>query len=72
MFTKSSTWKVWYFFLFGVVVLGVLLFAQSAEASALRKAPNNLGLVGYWSLDDATGIIATDFSGSGIALFCGH
>lgn len=27
------------------------------------KAPNNLGLVGYWSFNDATGTIATDFSG---------
>ena len=39
--------------------------AKTADASALRKAPNNLGLVGYWSFEDATGTIATDFSGNG-------
>ena len=29
------------------------------------KAPNNLGLVGYWSLNDGKGDFATDFSGNG-------
>jgi len=46
-----------------VAVFG--LSPKTAEASILRKAPNNLGLVGYWSFEDATGTIATDFSGNG-------
>ncbi len=32
---------------------------------ALSRPPNNLGLVGYWSFDDGTGTVATDFSGRG-------
>jgi hypothetical protein len=34
---------------------------------ALLKPPNNLGLVGYWSFNEATGTVATDFSGNGNA-----
>ncbi len=33
--------------------------------SALSKPPNNLGLVGYWSFNEGTGTVATDFSGNG-------
>ena len=32
---------------------------------ALQKPPNNLGLVGYWSFNEGTGTVATDFSGNG-------
>jgi hypothetical protein len=31
------------------------------------KTPENKGLVGYWSLDDGSGTLATDFSGNGNA-----
>jgi hypothetical protein len=30
----------------------------------IQKPPNNLGLVGYWSFNEGTGTIATDFSGN--------
>ena len=30
----------------------------------IAKPPNNLGLVGYWSFNEGTGDIATDFSGN--------
>lgn len=44
-------------------------FATQTEAgntpSSLSKPPNNLGLVGYWSFNDATSTVATDFSGNG-------
>lgn len=33
--------------------------------SVLVKPPNNLGLVGYWSFNEGTGTVATDFSGNG-------
>ena len=33
--------------------------------NALKKPPNNLGLVGYWSFDEGNGATATDFSGRG-------
>ncbi len=35
------------------------------SGASLYKPPNNLGLVGYWSFDDATSTKATDFSGNG-------
>lgn len=35
--------------------------------STLSKPPNNLGLVGYWSFDEGSGSVATDFSGRGNA-----
>ncbi len=41
--------------------LSVIASAQSHKT----KAPNNLGLVGYWSLNDGSGTKATDFSGRG-------
>ncbi len=36
-----------------------------ADASGLVKAPNNFGMVGYWSMEDGKGTKATDFSGKG-------
>ena len=36
---------------------------QSEAAVTLLKPPNNLGLVGYWSFNEGTDTIATDFSG---------
>lgn len=47
-----------------LLIIAFLLTAQSASA-ALPKAPNNLGLVGYWSFNEGTGLKATDFSGQG-------
>ena len=35
------------------------------EGAVLNKPPNNLGLVGYWSFNEGTSTIATDFSGNG-------
>ena len=48
-----------------ISLIGLCGGAKTAEASILRKEPNNLGLVGYWSFEDATGTTATDFSGQG-------
>ncbi|MGB4076330.1 MAG: LamG domain-containing protein [Minisyncoccia bacterium] len=45
-----------------VIVLGA---AGGGGTSSLSKPPNNLGLVGYWSFNEATSTIATDFSGNG-------
>ena len=52
------------------IVLFVLLTAffsvpQRAAAGLISKAPNNLGLVGYWSLDEGAGYIVGDMSGNG-------
>ena len=49
----------------------ILIFAfyifnfGEASAAVLTKPPTNLGLVGYWSMNENTGTIATDFSGNG-------
>ena len=37
----------------------------SAMAATLTRPANNLGLVGYWSLNEGTSTTATDFSGNG-------
>lgn len=48
-----------------LLIIAFLLTTQSAHAATLTKAPNNLGLVGYWSFNDCRGLKATDFSGYG-------
>ncbi len=45
----------------------ILLLPMGAEASIIPRAPNNLGLVGYWAFNDGAGTNATDSSGSGNA-----
>ena len=42
----------------------VALKAGSGKTS-LQKPANNLGLVGYWSFNEGTSTVATDFSGNG-------
>ena len=39
--------------------------AHTVSAATLNKPANNLGLVGYWSFNDATSTKASDFSGNG-------
>ncbi len=52
--------------LFLVLAFFVLyLIPNTAHAGQLSKPPSNLGLVGYWSFNEATGTKATDFSGRG-------
>ena len=38
---------------------------NTADASMLTQAPNNFGLVGYWSMEGGKGATVTDFSGKG-------
>lgn len=40
-----------------------ITYTEGSGMATLSRPPNNLGLVAYWSLDDGTGIVATDFSG---------
>lgn len=49
-----------------LTILFFFLWYGQADAATLSKAPNNLGLVGYWSFDEATGTKVTDFSGHNI------
>jgi hypothetical protein len=61
-YPKLAFWSIYlllfsiFFFLFSVI---------PASAAVLTKAPNNLGLVGYWSFNEGTSTIAGDFSGNG-------
>ncbi len=48
------------------VLLFIFLFLpSSSEGATLQKPPTNLGLVGYWSFNEGTTTVATDFSGNG-------
>jgi hypothetical protein len=51
--------------MFGLAVMLLFLLPLTADAATLQTPPNNLGLVGYWSMEDGSGSTATDFSGSG-------
>ncbi len=52
-------------FSFFVFCFGFFLVPTITKAGQITLPPNNLGLVGYWSFEDATGTVATDFSGNG-------
>src|SRR3989338_7022784 len=47
-----------------ICLIGLIAVPASAEAG-IKPPPSNLGLVGYWSMDDCRSTKATDFSGSG-------
>lgn len=47
---------------FLVFVATFSLTSSSVEAAVLRRPPNNLNLKAYWSFNDGSGTIATDFS----------
>ena len=61
------TYKSYKTYLTYFVVLCAALFFVSpvAHAAVLSKAPNNLGLVGYWPLNDSATNKAGDQSGQG-------
>ncbi len=68
----NTTGSIFYFpisiFTFSVFLFSTFYFLFSppvAEAGVISKPTNNLGLVGYWSFNEATGTVATDFSGNG-------
>ncbi len=48
-----------------VIVLFLIPSFSNIYGATLSKPANNLGLVGYWSFNDATSTVATDFSGRG-------
>lgn len=59
---KNDNWKL-KISLFAIFL--IFIFANNASASSISRPQNNLGLVSYWSFEDATGTKATDFSGNG-------
>lgn len=46
-----------------VITLALLWLPTITSAASLSKPGNNLGLVGYWSMNEGTSTIAHDFSG---------
>ena len=48
-----------------IFLLSVFYFLPTVSfAGVLQKPPNNLGLVGYWSFNEATGTVVKDYSGN--------
>lgn len=47
------------------LVCGLFFSVHQTEAGTLVRPPNNLGLVGYWSFNEGTSTVATDYSGNG-------
>ena len=45
-------------------VMAALFYAPDANAGIIGKPPSNLGLVGYWSMNENTGTVAGDSSGN--------
>jgi hypothetical protein len=52
-------------FLFLLLTLHFTLYTREAFAATLSRAPNNLNLMGYWSLNDGAANKAGDNSGNG-------
>jgi len=55
---------------FGLKIFSLLLFLTFnfplvASAATIKAPPSNLGLVGYWPMNEGSGTIAGDFSGRG-------
>jgi hypothetical protein len=48
-----------------LIIASVFFVGRKANAAITLKQPSNLGLVGYWSLDEKSGTIAGDMSGNG-------
>jgi len=47
------------------VLVGSFLVVGTASAATLAKPPNNLGLAGYWPMNEGTGTQVGDMSGNG-------
>ncbi|HMA59580.1 MAG TPA: LamG domain-containing protein [Halanaerobiales bacterium] len=47
------------------LILGGLFATSFVYAGTISKPSNNLGLVGYWSMDEGRGNTVSDFSGNG-------
>src|SRR3989344_829112 len=64
---SKNTWIVKGFLHILLIVLTTcyLLLPAPAAHAGIKPPPSNLGLVGYWSMDDCRSTKATDFSGSG-------
>ncbi len=57
--------KYWFRTLILALFFSVLPPLQTAQAAVLTRPASNLGLVGYWPLDEGRGSVGGDMSGSG-------
>lgn len=50
-----------------VLFFGLVTFfaPYNARAATISRPPSNLGLVGYWAMDEGSGSVANDLSGNG-------
>jgi len=63
---KSKNRKFILTFCIVILIFDVyILHLPSANAALISKPPTNLGLVGYWSMNEGTGTRAGDLSGKG-------
>ncbi|MDP2934037.1 MAG: LamG domain-containing protein [bacterium] len=53
------------YFLLLIILFSFAFIPAIAKAAILSKPANNLGLVGYWAMDEGNGTIAGDKSGNG-------
>lgn len=61
---RISNKTIFYLVLIFILVFFINFLPGTASAATISRPPTNLGLVGYWSLDDGGGIIANDVSGN--------
>lgn len=54
-----------YKILIAIILFSVFPMPQATRAGVLSRAPSNLGLVGYWPMDEGTGTKTSDLSGQG-------
>ena len=59
-----GNYKIWKLEIAFFALLLFLLMAKNVDAAVLQKAPNSLGLVGYWSFNEGTGTTTMDYSGN--------
>ena len=67
---NNETRKIQSFTEKAIIILALIipyflfLIPEGADAAGLKKPPTNLGLVGYWSMNEGTGSYAGDSSGN--------
>ena len=59
--------KYRFLYLTTIFIFCVFAIPLSTHAATLSRAPNNLGLVGYWPMNEGVGTQAGDASGKGNA-----
>jgi len=64
-FNAPDSKRFYHFGLSFCILIFTFSIFNTADAAVLSRPPNNLGLVGYWPMNEGTSTIAGDFSGKG-------